>query len=134
MGDWTKVAWLEVLDFKDILDLSSALEVGLELVDRRDRGLSPSLSLNEPALVRFSSKLVSGGLGGRSLLREEDLRAVKSADRDRFISSDPISVASGVGGPVVVRRPAADAVAVEETSSLLSRPTASLLWALLKLG
>lgn len=124
-GDLTNVAWLDVLDFEESFERSSVLEVGLELAAVRERGLLSSVSRNEPALVLFSSRLVSGGLGGRSLLREDALLAVKSADRDRFISSAPMSVASGVGGLVPVRRPAADAA--EETSSLLPSPTASLL-------
>lgn len=128
--DFTKVAWLEVLDFEDSLDRSSVREVGLELPDMRECGLSSSLSRTELATpFLFSSRLVSGGLGGRSDLRVEDLLVdPKSADLDRFNSSTPMSVASGVGGSVPVRRADAEVV---ETSSLL---TASLLCALLKLG
>lgn len=135
-GDCTKVAWLDVLDLEDSFDRSSVLEVGLELVDMRDRGLSSSFPRSkELAAPRFfSSRLVSGGLGGRrSVLREEVVFFVdpKSADLDRFSSSTPMSVASGVGGPVPVRGAAAEVV---ERSSLLNVLTASLLCALLKLG
>lgn len=132
-GDLTNVAWLDVLDLVDILDRSSALEVGLELVDIRDRGLSSSFPRKELAApLLLSSRLVSGGLGGRSLLREAVLFVdPKSADLDRFSSSTPISVASGVGGLVPVRGAAAEVV---ERSSLLIELTASLLCALLKLG
>lgn len=132
-GDLTNVAWLDVFDLEDILERSSVREVGLELADMRDRGLSssvPRIELAAPFLL--SSRLVSGGLGGRSVLREEALLVdPKSADLDRFNSSTPMSVASGVGGSVPVRRADAEVV---ETSSLLPRLTASLLCALLKLG
>lgn len=131
-ADFTKVAWLDDLDFMDIFDLSSVLEVGLETVDKRERGLSSGFPRSELVPVFLSSKLVSGGLGGRSLFCEAALLTdPKSTDLDRLISSAPMSVASGVGGPVPVRRSVAE---VEETSSLLPEPTASLLCALLKLG
>lgn len=131
-GDFTKVAWLDDLDFMDTFDLSSVLEVGLETADKRDRGLSSVFPRNELVPVLLSSRFVSGGLGGRSVFREDALLTdPKSTDLDRLISSAPMSVDSGVGGPVPVRRPFAE---VEETSSLLPEPTASLLCALLKLG
>lgn len=128
--DFTNVAWLDVFDFEDNLERSSAREDGLELADMREFGLSSSLPRTELATPFFlSSRFVSGGLGGRSVLRVEDLLVdPKSTDLDRFKSSTPISVASGVGGSVPVRRADAEVV---ETSSLL---TASLLCALLKLG
>lgn len=58
----------------DSLDRSSVLEVGLEAEEILDRGLSSSFALSEPVPRLFSERLVSGGLGGRSPLREDAVR------------------------------------------------------------
>lgn len=101
--DLTKVAWLEVLDFVESLDLSSVADDGLGVVDKRDRDPSSPFTRDELAPRLLPSRLVSGGLGGRSVLCEGVFfTESKSADLDRLISSLPMSVASGVGGPVPV--------------------------------
>jgi hypothetical protein len=124
------VAWLDDFDFVLSRDLSSFREADLEgPPDSLELGLS-GRSLRDDSGVSdlcFCAEMsVSGGVGGlvSFFFDDEDLRlAEKSADLERFFSSWPRSVGSGVSGSV---RLAAD------TSSRLRM--ASLLCALLKDG
>lgn len=130
VDDLIYVAWLDVLDLMDNFDFSSCRESDRETPDVLDLGRSEpsdrSLKLAD-LLGRFFAldRSVSGGLGGRSSLRDDLLLSSESsADLDRRLLSEPRSVGSGVNiSPWRAEPP---------RSSRLW--TASLLCALLKLG
>lgn len=102
LDDLTYVAWLDVLDLMDSFDLSSCCEPDREMPDVLDLGRSESSDRSfevEDLPCRFFSldRSVSGGLGGRSSLRDDCLFSFgSSADLDRRLLSEPRSVGSGV--------------------------------------
>lgn len=128
--DLTYVAWLDVLDLMDSFDLSSCREPDREMSDVLDLGRSESSERSfevDDLPCRFFSldTSVSGGLGGRSSLRDDCLLSFESSvDLDRRLLSEPRSVGSGVNSSSWGAEP--------PRSSRLW--TASLLCALLKEG
>lgn len=114
--DFTYVAWLDEADFLLILDLSSLRDPDLETPETAD------FVVSSPLFLLSAETSVSGGVGGLEPFFDVDDFLGSSADFD-LRSSSPKSVGSGVRG-FDFRR--------SVTSSRLM--TASLLWALLKVG